>query len=375
MSTTTASSQPPPPLPEETTSTCTPQTARGRHVFQIEGYTLHRGFGVGKFIQSAAFTVGGYSWCIRCYPDGASEDSKAHVSVFLRLVTRNAKVRALYKIGLIGQTTMGSSSPAPCTSGREVFDTMNSGEAVCGSDLFVKASELEASAEYLRDDCLVIECDVTVIKEPLVTEDATNKPVEIEVPPSDLPDDFGKLLETREGADIIFNVQGEYFFAHRIVLAARSPVFGAELCGIAAGEHNRGCITIDGMEPAAFGALLHFIYTDSLPGMDDLDVDEIHGMVKHLFVAADRYAMERLKSVCMGILCRCLGDSTVESTLVLADQYNCSELKDVCLKYVDSSRRVGDVLASQQASRRLRRAKPSIWMVLWKKARSLFKFK
>ncbi|RCV29512.1 hypothetical protein SETIT_6G019700v2 [Setaria italica] len=367
----TAASQPPPAA--ATTSTCTPQTARGRHVFQIEGYTLHRGLGVGKFIQSAAFAVGGYSWCIRCYPDGASEDAKGYVSVFLRLVSRNAKVRALYKIRLIGQKT--GLSPAPCASGREVFDTMNSGEAVWGTNLFMKASGLEASAGYLRDDCLVIECDVTVIKEPLVTEDAT-KPLEIQVPPSDLPDDFGRLLETREGADMILKVQGEYFLAHRIVLVARSPVLSAELRGTAVAEHNRGCITIEDMQPAVFRALLHFIYTDSLPGMDDLNVDETHDMVKHLFVAADRYAMERLRSLCMGILCTSLDDSTVDSTLALAEQYDCSELKDVCFKHVNSSSRVGDAVARQEAAyQRLIRGKPSIWVVLWKMARSLFQFK
>ncbi|RLN05501.1 hypothetical protein C2845_PM13G06900 [Panicum miliaceum] len=264
-------SQPRPPA--TTTSTCTPQTARGRHVFQIDGYSLHRG--VGEFVQSAAFTVGGYSW----------------------LVTRNAKARALYEIRLVGRTT-GSSSPAPAprTSGRRLFDTTNSGEAVWGRILFMKASELEASAaEFLRGDRLVIECDVTVIGEPLVTEAA--KPVEVRVPPSDLADDFGRLLETGEGADMIFKVEDEYFFAHRVVLGARSPVFCAELCGTTkVGEHDdRGCIAVAGMQPPIFKALLRFIYTDSLPAMDDLGVNEVHDMARNLFLAADKYAMERLK--------------------------------------------------------------------------------
>ncbi|RLM62043.1 hypothetical protein C2845_PM14G05480 [Panicum miliaceum] len=341
-------SQPRPPA--TTTSTCTPQTARGRHVFQIDGYSLHRGFaGIGKFVQSAAFTVGGYSWCIRCYPDGASKDSRGHVSVFLRLVTRNAKARVLYDIRLVGRTTGSSPAPAPRTSGRRLFDTTNSGEAVWGRILFIKASELEASAEFLRGNRLVIECDVTVIGEPLVTEAA--KPVEVE---------------------------DEYFFAHRVVLGARSQVFCAELCGTTkAGEHDdRGCIAVAGMQPPIFKALLRFIYTDSLPAVDDLGVNEIHDMARNLFLAADKYAMERLKVVCTGILCRSIDDATVDSALALADQYDCGELRDICIKHIDPSSRKGDhAVAGQQAYRRITRAKSSIWVVLWEKMRSLFRFK
>ncbi|PVH36464.1 hypothetical protein PAHAL_6G077900 [Panicum hallii] len=360
-------SQPRPPA--TTTSTCTPKTAPGRHVFQIDGYSLHRGFGgTGKFVQSAAFTVGGYSWCLRCYPDGASKDSRGHVSVFLRLVTRNAKARALYDIRLVGRTTGSSPAPAPRTSGSRLFDTTNSGEAVWGRILFIKASELEASAEFLRGDRLVIECDVTVIGEPLVTEAA--KPVEVRMPPSDLTGDFEKLLKTGEGADMIFKVEDEYFFAHRVVLGARSPVFCAELCGTT--------IEVAGMQPSIFKALLRFIYTNSLPAMDDLGVNEIHNMARNLFLAADKYAMERLKVVCTGILCRSIDDATVDSALALAiaDQYDCGEFRDICIKHIDSSSRKGDhAVAGQQAYRRITRAKPSIWVVLWEKMRSLFRFK
>ena len=49
------------------------------------------------------------------------------------------------------------------------------------------------------------------------------------------------------------------------------------------------------MQPAVFKTLLHFIYKDSLPVMDNLDEDENKEMVKHLLEVADRYALERMK--------------------------------------------------------------------------------
>ncbi|KAF0901306.1 hypothetical protein E2562_039232 [Oryza meyeriana var. granulata] len=113
---------------------------------------------------------------------------------------------------------------------------------------------------------------------------------EIVVPPSELSDHFGRLLEVDEGKDVAFSVGGEAFAAHRIVLAARSPVFKAELYGPMR-ESGTQCIAIKDMRPSVFRALPHFIYTDVLPDMADLEGDDY-----------DRYAMDRLKLMCQSIL-------------------------------------------------------------------------
>jgi speckle-type POZ protein len=183
-----------------------------------------------------------------------------------------------------------------------------------------------------------------VVTEPHVAEAAIT--VEVQIPPSDLSHNFGKLLETAEEADVTFDVKGEVFPAHKIVLAARSPVFKAELYGPMRGKPGQN-ITVEEMEPPVFKALLHFIYTDSLLSMDDLDGDETKDMIKHLLVAADRYAMERMKIECEGILCKSLDVETVATTLALADQHHCSRLRDACVEFIMSSNRMDDVLASQ----------------------------
>jgi speckle-type POZ protein len=66
----------------------------------------------------------------------------------------------------------------------------------------------------------LIECDLTVIKEPLVDEI-----VEVQMPPLNLSDNLENLLQTGEEADVTSEVKGEVFPAHKIVLAMRSPVF------------------------------------------------------------------------------------------------------------------------------------------------------
>lgn len=85
-------------------------------------------------------------------------------------------------------------------------------------------------------------------------------------------------------------------------------------------------------------ALLHFIYCDALP-----DIEELTGlsskcastlMSQHLLAAADRYALERLRSLCEAKLCDDVAINTVATTLALAEQHHCQQLKSVCLKFV-----------------------------------------
>ncbi|VAH36852.1 unnamed protein product [Triticum turgidum subsp. durum] len=93
-------------------------------------------------------------------------------------------------------------------------------------------------------------------------------------------------------------------------------------------------IKIDGMEPSILEALLHFIYTDSLP--DDRHADDRHTEMQHLLVAADRYGVDRLMAICEGKLRRSIGVQTVATTLALAEQHHCVHLKRACLEFLSS---------------------------------------
>ncbi|KAK3121336.1 hypothetical protein QOZ80_8BG0651000 [Eleusine coracana subsp. coracana] len=276
------------PRPEtRIVSRCTAKKSQGTHAFEIIDYSLHRGLRKGKFISSVAFDVGGYSWCIRFYPDGDySEMSNGSISVFLKLLTKEVEVRALYDLWLLDQNTGLSCSIFRPIEAPSVFSTMENNKGGWGRSGFFKRSELESST-YLQGDRLVIECDVTVIKETCVLVKEDQK---VQVAPSNLSRNFGKLLETEEGSDVSFNVGGVVFRAHKIVLAVGSPVFKAELYG-PLGKDNRQVITIQDIQPAIFKGLLYFIYTDTMPSMEDSDGDETIDFIKHLLVAADRYGM------------------------------------------------------------------------------------
>jgi speckle-type POZ protein len=341
---------------KRTASSHTTESETGTHSFKIVGYTLNVGIGVGKFIQSGTFTVGGYDWAIRVYPDGVSERTKEYVGIFLMLVSKQTGVRgSFYDLSLVNQTTGLPETLCTETTTR-VF---NYGDPICYSKSFLIArNSLESKAAgYIMDNCLTIECTVTVIKESQVSETTGN--LVIEVPPSDILEHFGKLLlEEEEGADVIFSVGGETFPAHKIVLAARSPVLKALLYGQMK-ERMAQRLTVEDIQPDVFKALLQFIYTDSLPEWDDLDAKDYCEIFRHLLAAADRYAMDRLKLLCASNLVSYLDVGNVATTLALADQHNCDRLKDVCIEFMASCNEMKTVVVTEGYAN-LKRTCPSI---------------
>lgn len=131
-------------------------------------------------------------------------------------------------------------------------------------------------------------------------------------------------------------VDGETFPAHRAVLAARSPVFRAELLGSMA-EAKMSCITLHDIEPVTFRALLRFVYTDELPADDGGELNTTAMATDQLFqkllAAADRYDLSRLKLMCAQKLWEAVSVDTVATTLIHVEMHGCPELKSSCLDF------------------------------------------
>lgn len=365
------------------------KTAQGWHVFEIAEYNLHRGISVGNCIKSTLFSVGGYDWCIEFYPDGKfiedddsdsdnysdysdsdsdedeEDDGDGYISVFVTLMStkHNVSVRALCDLSLVNP----ASGLSPWTHRKKKPHSFVGDFPSWGFAKFKRRSDLESS-EYLRDDCLRIHCDNKVITAMPVTQ--SKVPCDsIHVPPSDLLQDLRKLfLEAEKKVDVTFKVKDEVFHAHKIVLTMRAPFFDAALDAQRVGGSKRQCVTIeDDMEPGVFKALLHFIYTDSLPAMDHLDGHHKVQQVQSLLAAADKCGMERMKLMCASILCKGIEVENVAVTLALADQHHCSQLKDACIGFINSADRLRDVMASP-GYECLKIASPGSIVELWEKS-------
>ncbi|XP_015902359.2 BTB/POZ and MATH domain-containing protein 4-like [Ziziphus jujuba] len=316
--------------PARSSSQSVTETVNGSHNFVIKGYSLAKGMGVGKHIASENFTVGGYQWAIYFYPDGKNpEDNSAYVSVFIALASDGTDVRALFELTLLDQ------GDHPRHKVHSHFDrsletgpyTLKYRGSMWGYKRFFKRTMLESSS-FLKDDCLKIHCTVGVV----VSAIDSSRLQSVHVPQSDIGTHLGTLLDNEEGSDVTFNVSGVKFHAHKLVLAARSPVFEKEFDGME--EDNREIVITD-MESDVFKALLHFIYRDTLTEEEYLESSSSlsERLAAKLLAAADKYNLPRLRLMCESVLCKDISVSSVANILALADRYHAMDLKSVCLKF------------------------------------------
>uniref|UniRef100_A0A8I6YC72 BPM/SPOP BACK domain-containing protein n=2 Tax=Hordeum vulgare subsp. vulgare TaxID=112509 RepID=A0A8I6YC72_HORVV len=78
-----------------------------------------------------------------------------------------------------------------------------------------------------------------------------------------------------------------------------------------------------------------------------MDQREESAMVQHLLVAADRYALERLKLICEDKLCNRIDTNSVATILALAEQHHCHELKAACLVFLSSTTNLEAAMESE----------------------------
>ncbi|CAN6311125.1 unnamed protein product [Urochloa humidicola] len=205
-------------------------TVTGHHLLHIDCYTQTKEeLPTGKRIDSCPFSAGGRSWYIKYYPNGVESSAAEFISIYLQLEESGAQpVKARVMFTLLDHKD--TRFPAPSFGYRK----------------FIKRTFLENS-EHLKNDCFTIRCDVTVTMDLRVEKRRPASPLDV-VPPSNLHRNFNDLLASVDGADVTFQVASKRFKAHRCVLAARSPVFKAEVLGTMKESTNREAICVDDMD-------------------------------------------------------------------------------------------------------------------------------
>ncbi|KAI4982797.1 hypothetical protein ZWY2020_023289 [Hordeum vulgare] len=316
--------------------------ASGHHFLRIQSYSSTvKGRPTGEYIRSHHFTVGGHHWCIDYFPNGTDKAYADHVS--LRLILHqsinNPAVKSQHLFCLAGEA--GTEAEQAELLSLEKVRSYTPGSLSACAEQFIKRTDLEAS-EHLRSDSFTIRCDIAVVQD----FRAVYTTGLVSVPPCDLGRHLGELLETEKDANVVFEVGSETVSAHRCVLAARSPVFAAELRGpmkegdVATG----GVVRIQDMEAEAFKALIRFAYTGSLPETSDEEDESV--TCQHLIGPADRYNMERLKLICEQKLCRYIDVDSVMIILALAEQHQCQGLKKACFNFLSTPANLRAVMAT-----------------------------
>ncbi|KAF7024869.1 hypothetical protein CFC21_037144 [Triticum aestivum] len=249
-------------------------TASGYHLLVVNRYSHTKAtVSNGTKIVSLPFMIGSHRWRISYYPNGGRSGSADSISLFLRLLDEDvAEALNMQSIFSFVDDHEKQDSAYIRASKAAIFSSC---KRCWVYKNFMKRDVLEKS-KHLKDDCLTIRCDVAI---------ATTVDLFIKVPPSSIKQHISDLLLSKKGTDVTFMVCGEKFAAHRCMLAARSTVFKVELFGYMKERKIGSVIDVEDVEAKVFGALLNFIYTDSLPDME-IDMSEDEGEAQEAPVVA-----------------------------------------------------------------------------------------
>ncbi|CAO1379408.1 unnamed protein product [Diamesa serratosioi] len=190
--------------------------------------------------------------------------------------------------------------------------------------------------ECLINDTLFLDIQVVVRTTQKVTEYIEG--------PQKLSDDLLDMLMTCEYSDFTFIVERKRFPVHKIILAARSPVFKAMFSTNMEEARSHETVVTD-VTNESFGEFLSYLYSGKCPNLEVYAMD--------LLVIADKYEIDDLKKLCeLKILLNLTKDNAPE-IFELANTYRCrTELKTEAFElikksFLDNNYQINDKLLNQ----------------------------
>jgi len=148
--------------------------------------------------------------------------------------------------------------------------------------------------------------------------------VKIDIPNSSLVSDLRSFVNDQKLSDVTFIVEGKPIYAHKL-LCVRCSYFQAMFEGQMR-EAQQKTVTINNVNYRTFLALLEYLYTDDVEISLDIAMD--------LFVAADQFGVERLKSLCEKKILMSINVESVATILQAANVHVAEGLRQCCMDFI-----------------------------------------
>ncbi|CAK0840769.1 unnamed protein product, partial [Prorocentrum cordatum] len=187
-----------------------------------------------------------------------------------------------------------------------------------------------------------------------------------------LSDDLAALLAGGQGADVEVHGSlgegGDVVRAHRIVMAARSPVFSRMLLAsdnsMLLASNTR--VNLEGVDHAVAVSFVRFLYTNEL----DPELMEDSNALCHLLALAHRYEVRSLLDCCTAQLAVSLTEESAVERLIMAEQLAIPGLKDTdhIKDYICSDPARMAQIQTTEAFPRMSKSYPSLLMELFAEA-------
>lgn len=139
---------------------------------------------------------------------------------------------------------------------------------------------------------------------------------------------FEKVLENKKFSDVTITADGKIFKLHKCILSSCSDVFDAMFTSDVK-EKNDNLVEITDIKSEILEEFFHFIYTGK--------VNRIEDIVCELLIAADKYSVESLKSLCEETMGNDLTNNNVIRYLNLAIMNDAEKLKNDTIKWISSN--------------------------------------
>ena len=139
---------------------------------------------------------------------------------------------------------------------------------------------------------------------------------------------MAKMLTNQTLTDVTLHVKDKEFKAHKVVLAAASPVFEA-MFKEGTKEHEDNYVNIEDIDSDVFDVFLRFIYSGQVDHLDEMCLD--------LLVAADKYDVQPLKEICVQHMTKNISVENAVDVLALAGLYDVEPIKLQAQKFITNN--------------------------------------
>ncbi|XP_065203510.1 speckle-type POZ protein B-like [Planococcus citri] len=301
------------------------------YVWTIEDFDFHEA--KGEALVSPVFssvTNNQVKWYLKLKPNGEIE-VKDSMTVFLckqSSIESNKKIFAkitFYVLNSEGKETFNQPM--------RILEFAEPQKNNCGLAFMKK----DTIYQLLWNNTMAIRCEVKFSDmNDILAEDNHQWDCNIEVPECNLPENLASLFENQEITDVVLSVNGKDFPAHKVVLAACSPVFHA-MFKHNTKENQLNRIDIEDINQVVVGEMLKYIYTGKCQNLNKF--------AGELLAAADKYDLYQLKMTCAKILLERLSVENAASVLAIADMHSVKQLKNEVIKFIVS--KPTEVLATE----------------------------
>ena len=283
---------------------------------------------VGERITSSAFIAKNpnekkSTWQLQFARYKGEKSEENNLAIFLKNCD-GIPVKAKYSVSILDSSSK-STNTWNCPD--HLFDEPH---RVWGNRTWARQSILN-NADLLPEGHLTIFCELTVYGMDKGMTLSGSRDVETSRSNArgleQVSEDFGKLFNDKEFSDVEIMCDEKIFHCHKAILSTRvdffRAMFQAEMV-----ENRTNKVTIKDMSSEVAREMLQFIY------MGTTNENVLKEMAGELLVAADKYQLDVLKSICEDHLCASLQIDNAVENLVFGDLNQASKLRRMAMKVI-----------------------------------------